>query len=136
MFGNVLLTLSALIYLYSNLGFMTDSASFFDMTAQPCDDAELEELQRTIHRTLPASYAELIKQTGGGTLSIKHSYLTVDHVDDEPEPVNISVIYGHGEMSDGDDNDLLTCGQELSHEWEIPRKSYPSAQQKPECPTA
>lgn len=102
---------------------MDNYSNLFRRTGVPCDDARIDEIERTLGRQLPQAYRELIKTTGGGYLRSATCFIAnINSPDADPEGLAVAQIFGNGTTKYGDRIDLASRATFLMDEWELPEE--------------
>lgn len=90
---------------------------------KPCNDRRIRAIERKIKRKLPDDYAEFVKNTGGGIVSLKNCVLEDVYLPSGVElDSKLDQIFGNGTTTSDSGNDLVDYAGFLTAEWEIPRE--------------
>lgn len=93
---------------------------FYDQ-GKRCTRIRIAKMERALGKKLPEDYAKFIKQTGGGTLSLKNCLIEgFTPPDEEDGLLIVDQIFGTAVDAWDEENDLVVQAQDLAEEWEIP----------------
>ena len=96
---------------------------FLSYVGQPCGSDRIAEIERNVGRKLPADYAQLIMDTGGGYLNSEHDYLAGGFLPTDPVGLSVELIYGNGVLENSTRislDDLTFGGLAIAKTWDYP----------------